>query len=43
MAEICQKVLDGLGLPFEWALSVVVRIFDLKGDIKGEYHGLQLQ
>ena len=27
MAEICQKVLDGFGIPAEWALSVVVPIF----------------
>ena len=27
MAEICQKVLDGFGMPAEWALSIVVQIF----------------
>ena len=27
MAEICQKVLDGFGIPAEWALSIVVPIF----------------
>ena len=33
MAEICQKVLDGFGMPAEWALSMVVPIFKGKGDI----------
>ena len=27
MAEICQKVLDGVRMSVEWALSVVVPIF----------------
>ena len=27
MAEICQKVLDGFGMPAEWALIIVVSIF----------------
>ena len=27
MAEICQRVLDGFGMPVEWALSIVVLIF----------------
>ena len=34
MAEICQKVLDGFGMPVEWALCVVVQIFKGKGDIR---------
>ena len=33
MAEICQKVLDGLGMPAEWALSIVVPIIKRKSDI----------
>ena len=33
MAEICQKVLDGFGMPAEWALSILVTIFK-KGDIR---------
>ena len=33
MAEICQNVLSGFGMPAEWALSVVVPIFKGKGDI----------
>ena len=27
MVELCQSVLDGRGMPDEWALSVVVPIF----------------
>ena len=34
MAVICQIVLDGLGMPAEWALSIVVPIFYGKGDAK---------
>ena len=34
MADICRKVLDGLGMPAEWALSIVVPIFNGKGDIR---------
>ena len=34
MAEICQKVLDGLGIPAEWAVSIVVPIVKGKGDIR---------
>ena len=34
MAEICQKVLDGFGMPAELALSIVVPIFKGKGDIR---------
>ena len=34
MAEICQKVLDGSGMPPEWALRILVPIFNGKGDIR---------
>ena len=34
MAEICQKVLTGRGMPAEWALSIVVQIVKGKGDTK---------
>ena len=27
MAEICQKVIDGFGMPAEWVLCIVVAIF----------------
>ena len=33
MAEICRKVLDGFGMPADWALSIVAPIFKGKGDI----------
>ena len=34
MAEICQRVLDGLGISAEWALSIVVPIFKGNVDIR---------
>ena len=34
MAEICQKVLDGLGMPAEWALGINAPIFKWKDDIR---------
>ena len=34
MAEVCQRVLDGFGMPVEWALSIVAAIFKGKGDIR---------
>ena len=34
MAEICQKVLDGFGIPAEWAMSIVAPIFNWKGEIQ---------
>ena len=33
-AKICQRALEVLGIPVEWALSVVVPIFKGKGDIR---------
>ena len=33
MAEICQNVLGGFVVPAELALSIVVPIFKVKGDI----------
>ena len=27
MTEICHRVLDGYGLPVEWALCIVVPVF----------------
>ena len=32
MAETCQKVLDGFGMPVEWAISIAVPIFKGKGN-----------
>ena len=34
MAEICQRVLDGFGMPAEWALSIMVPIFTGMSDIR---------
>ena len=34
MAEICQKVVDGFGMPAELALRIVVPIFMGKGGIR---------
>ena len=34
MAEICQKVLDGFGMPVDLAMNIVVPIFMGKGDIR---------
>ena len=33
IAEVCQEVLHGFGMPAKWALSIVVPIFKGKGDI----------
>ena len=27
IAEICQKVLDGFGMPADWVISIVVAMF----------------
>ena len=44
MVKMCQTVLDGLGMPNEWALSVVVPIFKGKGDAMscGAYREMKL-
>ena len=44
IVELCQGVLDGRGMPDEWALSVVVPIFKEKGDAMscGAYRGVKL-
>ena len=44
MTKLCQGVLDGRGMPDEWALSVVVPIFKGKGDAMscGAYRGVKL-
>ena len=34
MAELCQRDHDGLGMPTEWAISIVDSIFKGKGDIR---------
>ena len=42
--ELCQRVLDGRGMPDEWKTSVIVPIFKGKGDIMscGSYRGVKL-
>ena len=32
MVELCQGVLDGRGMPDDWAQSVLITIFKGKGD-----------
>ena len=43
MMELCQRVLDGRGMPDEWKTSVIVRIFKGKGDVMscGSYRGVK--
>ena len=45
MMELCQRVLDGRGMPDEWKTSVIVPIFKGKGDVMscGSYRGVKLQ
>ena len=42
--ELCQHVLDGRGMPFEWKASVIVPIFIGKSDVMccGSYKGVKL-
>ena len=42
--KLCQRVLDGKGMPEEWKTSVVVPIFKGKGDVMdcGAYRGVKL-
>ena len=44
MMELCQRVLDGRGMPDEWKTSVIVLIFKGKGDVMscGSYRGVKL-
>ena len=44
MMELCQRVLDGRGMPDEWKTSVIVPIFEGKGDVMscGSYRGVKL-
>ena len=34
MAELCKRVLDGFGIPAEWAESILVPIFMEKSNIR---------
>ena len=44
MLQLCQRVLDGKGIPDEWKTSAVVPIFKGKGDVMncGLYRGVKL-
>ena len=44
MIELCQRVLDGRGMPDEWKTSVIVPIFKGKGDLMscGSYREVKL-
>ena len=44
MLQFCQRVLGGKGIPNEWKTSVVVPIFNGKGDVMncGSYRGVKL-
>ena len=44
LKKLCQRVLDGKGMPKEWKTSVVVPIFKGKGDVMdcGAYRGVKL-
>ena len=44
MVELCRSMLDGRGMRDQWALSVVVPIFEGKGDAMscGAYGGVKL-
>ena len=44
MVELCQRVLDGKGMPDQWQTSVLVPIFKKKGDVRNcnTYRGVKL-
>ena len=44
MVELCQRLLDGKGMPDEWKTSVIVPIFKGKDDVMscGSYRGVKL-
>ena len=44
MIELCQRVLDGRGMPDEWKTNVIVPIFKGKGDVMscGSHSGVEL-
>ena len=44
MIELCQRVMDGRGMPDEWKTSMIVPIFKGKGDVMscGSYRGVKL-
>ena len=43
LMELCQRILDGKGIPEDWATFVVIPIFGGKGDMNcGMYGGVKL-
>ena len=44
LMELCQRILDGKGIPADWATSVAFPIFRANGDIMncGMYRGVRL-
>ena len=44
MMELCQRVLDGKGVPDEWKTHEIVPIFKGRGDVMscGSYRGVKL-
>ena len=44
LMELCHRILDGKGMPADWATSVAIPIFKGKGDIIncGKYRGVKL-
>ena len=44
MMELCQRVMDGRGMPDEWKTSVIVPMFKGKGDVMscGSHRGVKL-
>ena len=44
LIELCHRILDGKGMPEDWATSVTIPIFKGKGDIMncGMYMGVKL-
>lgn len=44
VAELCQRVLDGEGIPEEWKTSIAIPIFKGKGDVLncGSYRPVKL-
>ena len=44
MLQLCQRVLDGKGIPDQWKTSILVPIFKGKGDVMncGSYRGVKL-
>ena len=51
MSEICQRIIDGFGMPVEWALRIVVPMLKVNGDVRNcsyyrivkvFYHGMKV-